>query len=134
MREYQDTNDKYKKKLVMVGDGATGKTALLMVKSGLPYPEIYIPTIFENYTCKIPLSKDGHAVEMSMWDTAGQEEMDRLRPLSYPDSDVVIITFAVCNPESFDAVGKKWEPETRHFLPNVPRYRLNLTQVCSGLM
>jgi Ras homolog gene family, member A len=56
-----------------------------------------------------------------LWDTAGQEDYDRLRPLSYPDTDVAIINFAVCNVESFDNVRNKWDPETKHFLPGIPR-------------
>jgi small GTP-binding protein len=102
MREKSDPSiHKIRKKLVVVGEGAIGKTALLMVQSGQPFPSTYVPTIFENYISRITLSGSNKEVELSLWDTAGQEEYDRLRPLSYPDTDVVVIAFSICNPDSF---------------------------------
>ncbi|KAI9098102.1 P-loop containing nucleoside triphosphate hydrolase protein [Phlyctochytrium arcticum] len=109
-----------RKKLVIVGDGACGKTSLLMVQSGEPFPEAYVPTIFENYISRVCVSKE-RMYELSLWDTAGQEDYDRLRPLSYPDTDVVLLAFDVTNRDSFDAIREKWHPETNHFLHNVPR-------------
>ena len=61
---------KLRKKLVIVGDGECGKTSLLMVQSGLPFPEDYQPTIFENYVSRIEVGSK--LVELSLWDTAGQ--------------------------------------------------------------
>jgi len=82
-----------RKKLVVVGDGACGKTCLLIVFSKDDFPKAYIPTVFDNYVAEVQV--DGVSVELALWDTAGQEEFDRLRPLSYPDTDVVLIAFAV---------------------------------------
>lgn len=91
MREYNDTTVlRIKKKLVIVGSGSCGKTALLMVQSGESFPKEYIPTVFENYVSRIEFQ--GKTVELSLWDTAGQEEYDRLRPLSYPDTGFVCLT------------------------------------------
>ena len=59
-------------------------------------------------------------MDLSLWDTAGQEDYDRLRPLSYPDADVVLICYSVDNPDSLKNVSEKWWPEVRHFCPNVP--------------
>ncbi|TPX60820.1 hypothetical protein PhCBS80983_g01524 [Powellomyces hirtus] len=110
---------KARKKLVIVGDGAAGKTSLLVVQSGEPFPEEYVPTIFENYITKVKV-KD-HVYELSLWDTAGQEDYDRLRPLSYPETDVVLLAFAVVDRTGFSSIREKWHPETMHFLPHVPR-------------
>lgn len=55
-----------------------------------------------------------------MWDTAGQEDYDRLRPLSYPDTDVILMCFSVDSPDSLENIPEKWTPEVRHFCPNVP--------------
>jgi len=59
-------------------------------------------------------------MELALWDTAGQEDYDRLRPLSYPDSDVVLICYSVDDPDSLTNVAEKWWPEVRHFCPYVP--------------
>ena len=60
-----------KKKLVIVGDGTCGKTSLLIVFAKDKFPEVYTPTVFENYVADIEI--DGKAVELALWDTAGQE-------------------------------------------------------------
>lgn len=57
---------------------------------------------------------------MALWDTAGQEDYDRLRPLSYPDTDVILICFSIDEPDSLENIPEKWTPEVKHFCPNVP--------------
>ena len=107
-----------RRKLVIVGDGACGKTCLLIVFSKGTFPEVYVPTVFENYVASIQV--DGKNVELALWDTAGQEDYDRLRPLSYPDSHVILICFAVDLPDSLDNVQEKWISEVLHFCPKLP--------------
>ncbi len=46
-------------------------------------------------------------MELALWDTAGQEDYDRLRPLSYPDSHVILICFSVDSPDSLENVQEK---------------------------
>ena len=50
--------------------------------------QVYAPTIFENHVADVEV--DGKHVELALWDTAGQEDYDRLRPLSSPDLHVII--------------------------------------------
>uniref|UniRef100_A0A4X2KFK0 Ras homolog family member C n=1 Tax=Vombatus ursinus TaxID=29139 RepID=A0A4X2KFK0_VOMUR len=107
-----------RKKLVIVGDGACGKTCLLIVFSKDQFPEVYVPTVFENYIADIEV--DGKQVELALWDTAGQEDYDRLRPLSYPDTDVILMCFSIDSPDSLENIPEKWTPEVKHFCPNVP--------------
>jgi len=107
-----------RKKLVIVGDGACGKTCLLIVFSKDQFPEVYVPTVFENYVADIEV--DSKQVELALWDTAGQEDYDRLRPLSYPDTDVILMCFSIDSPDSLENIPEKWTPEVRHFCPNVP--------------
>ncbi|CCA74072.1 probable GTPase Rho1 [Serendipita indica DSM 11827] len=109
-----------RRKLVIVGDGACGKTCLLIVFHKGEFPEDYIPTVFENYVADVEV--DGKRVELALWDTAGQEDYDRLRPLSYPDSHVILICFSIDQPDSLDNVQEKWVPEVIHFCshPKVP--------------
>ena len=63
---------------------------------------------------------DGNPISLGLWDTAGQEDYDRLRPLSYPQTDVFLICFSIVSPPSFDNVKAKWFPEIEHHAPNVP--------------
>uniref|UniRef100_A0A6B2LPJ9 Uncharacterized protein n=1 Tax=Arcella intermedia TaxID=1963864 RepID=A0A6B2LPJ9_9EUKA len=57
---------------------------------------------------------------MGLWDTASQEDYDRLRPLSYPQTDVFLCAFSVVSPSSFENIGEKWYPEVSHHCPNTP--------------
>ncbi|ORY00760.1 RhoA protein [Basidiobolus meristosporus CBS 931.73] len=107
-----------RRKLVIVGDGACGKTSLLIVFSKGTFPEVYVPTVFENYVADVEV--DGKHVELALWDTAGQEDYDRLRPLSYPDSHVILICFSIDSPDSLDNVQEKWISEVLHFCAGLP--------------
>ena len=57
---------------------------------------------------------------LGLFDTAGQEDYDRLRPLSYPQTDVFLVCFSVTSPASFENVKEKWFPEVHHHCPGVP--------------
>ena len=107
-----------RKKLVIVGDGACGKTCLLSTFSKDEFPEVHVPTVFETDVADIEVN--GTLVELALWDTAGQEDYDRLRPLSYPDTDVILMCFSIDSPDSLENIPEKWTPEVKHFCPNVP--------------
>ncbi|KAI0820116.1 ras-domain-containing protein [Trametes gibbosa] len=89
---------------------ACGKTSLLCSFALGEFPKEYV-TIFENYVAEIRL--DGKAVQLALWDTAGQEEYERLRPMSYSKSHVILIAFAIDTPDSIDNVAAKWIEEVR---------------------
>lgn len=59
-------------------------------------------------------------IGLGLWDTAGQEDYDRLRPLSYPNTDIFLICYNVMSPSSFENVKTKWYPEIKHHAPGVP--------------
>lgn len=108
----------YSKKFVVVGDGGCGKTCLLISYSQGYFPEKYVPTVFENYITQTTHKPSGKSVELALWDTAGQEEYDRLRPLSYPETDLLFVCFAIDCPNSLENVMDK----VRSFYPS-SRYR-----------
>ena len=105
-------------KCVVVGDGAVGKTCLLISYTQNKFPTEYVPTIFDNYDVTVMIAAE--PIQLSLFDTAGQEEYDRLRPLSYPLTNVLLLCFSVVSPSSLENVREKWLPEITHYCPDTP--------------
>ncbi|KAI3776858.1 hypothetical protein L1987_46648 [Smallanthus sonchifolius] len=105
-------------KCVTVGDGAVGKTCLLISYTSNTFPTDYVPTVFDNFSANVVVN--GATVNLGLWDTAGQEDYNRLRPLSYRGADVFILAFSLISKASYENVSKKWIPELTHYAPGVP--------------
>ncbi|KAG6596252.1 Rac-like GTP-binding protein ARAC1, partial [Cucurbita argyrosperma subsp. sororia] len=103
---------------VTVGDGAVGKTCLLISYTSNTFPTDYVPTVFDNFSANVVVN--GSTVNLGLWDTAGQEDYNRLRPLSYRGADVFILAFSLISKASYENVSKKWIPELKHYAPGVP--------------
>lgn len=105
-------------KVVVVGDSQVGKTCFIIVAQCGEYPSQYIPTVADCYSpgCSVPEKW------ISWWDTACSDPAyDRLRPLSYPLTDLFVVIFAVDNRESFFNIYRRWIPEIHYFSPGTPR-------------
>lgn len=101
-------SEKKELKIVAVGDGAVGKTALLNTHStGVFQPE-YVPTVMDNYACM-----NGDTYSYTLWDTAGQENYERIRPLCYSGTSVFLVCFAIDSLQSLASVKSRWLPEIR---------------------
>ena len=95
-----------------------------------------VPTVFETFVADCTV--DGKAVELALWDTAGQEGYARLRPLAYSNAQVILIGFSIDTPDSLDNAKRK----VRYFCSTL-RGRLLLslslqwieeaTRLCSGV-
>ncbi|CAD8145825.1 unnamed protein product [Paramecium pentaurelia] len=96
-------------KLLVVGDGSVGKTCILLSYTTDKFPTDYVPTVFDNYQSKVQI--DGHDVNLSLWDTAGQEGYNQVRQLSYDGTDVFLIVYSVTENTTFQNALEKWYPE-----------------------
>ena len=107
-------------KLVVVGDGAVGKTSLLVRLESQQFPDHNnIPTV---YSCfDLTTLNDGTKdVVIHCYDTCGQEDYDRLRPLFYPNTNIFIICCDLAHGYSVKNVKNKWIPELQHWDAKVP--------------
>jgi len=114
----QIRNEIQRFKLVVVGDGACGKTSILTKFTTGEFPLKHIPTVFETAITSMVI--DEKEIELTLWDTAGQESYDRLRPLSYSQTDVILICFSIDSPDSLSNVEPHWAKEVKHFCRGVP--------------
>jgi len=113
-------------KVVVVGDGAVGKTTFLFSFAMDCVPSEYVPTTFDNYSAQYEL--EGRPISLGLWDTAGQSDFAKMRPISYKATDVYLVFFSVVNPTSFENVKDHWIHEVREHSPDVPFFLIG-TQV-----
>ncbi|XP_046547036.1 LOW QUALITY PROTEIN: cdc42 homolog [Haliotis rubra] len=105
-------------KCVVIGDGAVGKTCMLYSYTTNTFPQEYVPTVFDNYAVTVIIG--GEPYTLGLFDTAGQEDYDRLRPLSYTNTDVFLLCFSVVSPSSYANIKEKWIPDIMHHSRNTP--------------
>ncbi|XP_014827963.1 PREDICTED: rho-related GTP-binding protein RhoU-like isoform X2 [Poecilia mexicana] len=127
-RRWSGSTPERKVNCVLVGDGAVGKTSLIVSYTTNGYPTEYVPTAFDNFTVMVVV--DGKPVRLQLCDTAGQkwgpvdgsvnDELESLRPLCYRNADVFLLCYSVVRPCSFRNLTNKWTPEIQQLCPGVP--------------
>jgi Ras-related C3 botulinum toxin substrate 1 len=105
-------------KCVVVGDETVGKTSLLITYTTHTFPQDYVPLIFGNYSINVMV--DSKIINLELWEVAVAEDYDRLRPLSYPMTDVFLVCFSVVSPTSYENAMTKWFPELHQHMPKAP--------------
>ena len=92
-------------KMVVIGDGGVGKTSLIKCYAHDQFPEEHVPTILDCYSAEVNINN--RPLSLQIWDSAGQDDYIRLRPLGYANADVFLICYAVSDRDSFVNVTKK---------------------------
>eukprot|EP01095_Lingulamoeba_sp_RSL-Kostka_P008288 TRINITY_DN273_c0_g1_i3.p1 TRINITY_DN273_c0_g1~~TRINITY_DN273_c0_g1_i3.p1 ORF type:complete len:200 (+),score=71.60 TRINITY_DN273_c0_g1_i3:226-825(+) len=105
-------------KIVLVGDVDVGKSSMLVRIVTDEFPETKPGTIFDNSSYRFEISEKEY--DITFFETAGQEDFDRLRPLSYPQTDIFFLMYSVDNPSSYETIQKKYASEVKDNCPNVP--------------
>lgn len=114
----------YRGKVVVVGDGSCGKTCFLVVYRSGKFLEDYIPTVVDNFVQPVDLGDA--VVNLTLWDTSGQEDYAALRPLSYSNADLVIICYAIDCKDVFGNVEEQWAHEVKTLCPKTPFFLVGL--------
>ena len=103
---------------VALGEKDAGTTTLLITYTTKRFPAEYEPTVFDNYSVTVMIN--GEPYTLGLHDTAGQEDYDIVRPLSYPQTDVFVACFSVVSQSSFEALREKWIPEIKDHCKDTP--------------
>ena len=104
-------------KCVLVGD-CNKSAVLISYTNDSALTDDYVPTVFDNYTTNIKVNNE--SIRLTLCDTAGQEEYDRLRPLTYPGTDIFLVIFSIKSRSTLCSAQTKWIPEIKHHCPNIP--------------
>ncbi|XP_017770978.1 PREDICTED: ras-like GTP-binding protein RhoL [Nicrophorus vespilloides] len=102
-------------RIMVVGDGNTGKTCMLFAYKEKKYDDTHPSTVFDTYSMDLDI--DGKPHKMILTDTAGQEEYDKIRVLAYKECNVFVLCYSVDSRTSFNSVLSKWSQELRYFRP-----------------
>ena len=96
-------------KLVVVGDGAVGKTCMIHCYIKDEFPDEYVPTVYDAY--KGHMNFESREVLLNVWDTAGQDDLQKLRPLAYPNANCFLVCFSLVDRATLKNACSQWRNE-----------------------
>ncbi|KAL8603630.1 hypothetical protein ACOMHN_005572 [Nucella lapillus] len=103
----------------LLGDGKVGKTCMTLSYSEDHFSSAYTATVFDNYP--VPVQVGGEEFVISVFDTRGHTNHESLRAFTYEKSEVLVVCFSLCDPQSFYNVLHCWLPEIqRHSQRRLP--------------
>ncbi|KAK3763992.1 hypothetical protein RRG08_004357 [Elysia crispata] len=105
-------------KCVVVGDGAVGKTSMLLSYATRRFPTAHVPSVFDNHAGSVKMGLRRR--HMEILDTGDMTENPKIRQSLYYDADVFVVCFSVISPESLRNVEEVWLPEIRAHAPHTP--------------
>ncbi|KAL7721333.1 Rho-related protein racG [Entamoeba marina] len=103
-------------KLGVVGDEDREKVCFLCSYTTNAYPSEYIPTYFEPYNYS--LTVEDIKINLGLFCYYRHDGYERLRPLSYPSTDVFLLCYSIDSPSSFNNIEEKWKPEIEYYCPD----------------
>ena len=103
-------------KVVLVGDGAVGKTSLLKRLKTEPRTPA---TVSNEY--RVSHIKDGNTIDIHFWESHGQCDTDKFHVLMYPATDVFLLCFSMDSAVSYENIKNTWYPEVIHHEPAAHR-------------
>lgn len=111
-------------KVVVLGDGAVGKTSLVLQFTEKKFKENYIMSIGANFAIKM-ITRPEHniAIRLQIWDLAGQQHFQFVRPSFYRGAFACIYVFDITRRDSYEHI-KDWVKESEAYVPDVPRILL----------
>jgi small GTP-binding protein len=105
-------------KVCVLGDGAVGKTSLVLQFCEKRFQESYIMSIGANFAIKL-MNRDKYLVRLQIWDLAGQKHFQFVRPSFYRGAFSAVFVFDITSRVSYENI-PNWIEEARNYIPNVP--------------
>ncbi|MFX1296006.1 MAG: GTP-binding protein [Promethearchaeota archaeon] len=109
-------------KIIIVGDGGVGKTAISVRFAEGVFHEDYKMTIGVDFSIKsidIPINGKTYRIKLQIWDTGGQERFSYTRPLYYKGASGGLIVFDLTNRKSFENLNR-WFVEVKDVCLSIP--------------
>ena len=105
-------------KLVFVGDTFVGKSSIILTWTQEKFPSLHEPTVLDSWSGTKQYK--GSEVNLTIFDTAGHDDLGRIRPIAYNGADCFIVCYAVNDRNSFKNAQTKWLQEIKNCAQAAP--------------